>query len=147
MEAQSKPQPKFITIPFEEKKKRKFTPLPYSYKYVINYLVNKGLLQLLKSRPPPNPLPPGYDATKHCQFHQTLGHPVDKCFILKHDIQDLIDERNVSFGPPLNNPPNSSILQNPLSSHPPSKGTNMIGVGSQTFNPPRRRLYVVSRPS
>lgn len=77
----------------------------------MDYLVSKGLWQHLEPKPPPQPLPFRYDANEHCLFHQTPGHPIDMCYILKHFIQDLIDEGKVSFGPPpSNHPSNSNIL-------------------------------------
>lgn len=72
-----------MSIPFEEKRK-KDSPLPYSCKYVMDYLVGKGLLQLLEPRPHLSPLPPKYNVTEHCPFHQTPGHSIDRCFTLKH---------------------------------------------------------------
>jgi hypothetical protein len=97
----------------------------------MDYLVSKGLLELLELILPSSPLPLRYDTTVHCPFHQTPGHPIDRCFNLKHYIQDLINEGKVCYGPPLNNPPNANILQNPHPPHPPSKGANMIGIGAK----------------
>lgn len=79
-------QPKYPGVPGEEKKKRKFTPLPYSYKYIMEYLIKKKLMQLIDLRPPPYPLPYRYNQTEHCKYHQTLGCILDRWFQLKHDI-------------------------------------------------------------
>lgn len=54
-------QPRYPGAPGKEKKKRKFTLLPYSYKYIIKYLIKKKLLQLIDPRPPPYPLPYYYN--------------------------------------------------------------------------------------
>ncbi len=102
----------------------------------MEYLIKKKLLQLIDPRPPPYPLPYRYNQAEHCEYHQTLGHTLDRCFHLKHDIQDSIDEGKVSFDPTPTNPPsNSNIIQNPLLDHQPPKGVNMIGLTNTQFNP------------
>ena len=53
----------------------------------------------MEPRPPPYPLPRFYNPGEHCEYHQTSGHTLDKCFHLRHDIQDLIDQGKVSFDP------------------------------------------------
>lgn len=101
----------------------------------MEYLIKKRLLQPMLPRPLPYPLPHFYNTRQHCEYHQTPGHTLDKCFRLKHDIQDLIDEGKVSFNPtPTNPPPNTNIIQNPLLDHKPSKGVNMIGTTGIQFN-------------
>lgn len=118
------------------KKKRKFTPLPYSYKYIMEYLIKKMLLQLIDPIPPPYSLPYCYNQVEHCEYHQTLRHTLDRYFHLKHDIRDLINEGKVSLDPTPTNPPsNSNIIQNPLPDHKPPKWVNMIGITSTQFNP------------
>lgn len=37
-------QPRYLGVPREERKKRKFTPLPYSYKYIMEYLIKKKVV-------------------------------------------------------------------------------------------------------
>lgn len=110
--------------------------MPYSYKYIMEYLTMKKLLQLIDPRPPPYPLPYRYNQVEHCEYHQTLGHTLDRCFRLKHDIQDLIDEVKVSFDPTPTSPsPNTNIIQDPLPDHKPPKWINMIGTTIIQFNP------------
>ena len=77
-------------------KDRVFTRLPGSLSKVLIALQNKGVLQPLAPRPPPNPLPRGWNPNEHCAFHQGPGHPIDNCFALKHAIQDLIDQGKIS---------------------------------------------------
>lgn len=102
-----------------KKRKRKgsslLCPTPTS---ISEYLIKKKLLQLIEPRPPPYPLPYRYNQVDRCEYHQTLGHTLNRCFYLKHDIQDLIDEGKVSVDPSLTNPPsNTNIIQNPLPDH------------------------------
>lgn len=102
----------------------------------MEYLIKKKLLQLINPRPPLYPLPYCYNQVEHYEYHQTSEHTLNKCFYFKHDIQDLIDEGNVSFDPtPSNLPPNTNIIQNPLPDHKLPKGVNMIGTTSTQFNP------------
>ncbi|KAJ9145620.1 hypothetical protein P3X46_027983 [Hevea brasiliensis] len=74
-------------------------------------------------RPPPNPLPPNYNANLYCQFHQTHGHDSDRCFRLKHEVQDLIDAKKIVD--PENRP---NTFTNPMPNHnvPPPPGLYMI---------------------
>lgn len=44
---------------------------------IYGCLLKRGILKPLDHMPIPNPLPPRYDATKYCNFHQTNGHPTD----------------------------------------------------------------------
>lgn len=90
-----------------KKKKRKFTSLPYSYKYIMDYLMKKRLLQVLDPRPPPHPLSYCYNLVEQCEYHQSPMHTINRCFRLRYDIQDLIDEGKVSFdSTPVNPSPN-----------------------------------------
>lgn len=70
----------------------------------MEYLIKKKLMQLIDPRPPPYPLPYRYNQAEHYEYHQTLGHTLNRCFWLKHDIQDLINEGKVSFDPKPTNP-------------------------------------------
>ena len=61
----------------------------------------------------------------HCAYHQGLGHEIDRCTALRHDIQDLIDQGLVHLGQP-------SVTTNPLPAHttyavpPPADGIHYI---------------------
>ena len=49
--------------------------------------------------------------TKRCAYHQSLGHDIDKCFGLRHAINDLIDTKVIAP------PTRPSITNNPLPNH------------------------------
>ena len=49
--------------------------------------------------------------TKRCAYHQSLGHDIDKCFGLRHAINDLIDTKVIAP------PTRPSITNHPLTNH------------------------------
>ncbi|XP_050889673.1 uncharacterized protein LOC127094961 [Lathyrus oleraceus] len=53
-----------------------------------------------EARPPPSPLPPGYDANVHCEFHtRAPSHTIDNCKAFQYKVQDLLDSKAISFAP------------------------------------------------
>ncbi|GMP55394.1 hypothetical protein CsSME_00020228 [Camellia sinensis var. sinensis] len=62
----------------------------------LQILLEQGHLKPLDSRPLPNPLPARYNATKYCAFHQQSGHDTDGYFRLRHEIQNLIDNKIIT---------------------------------------------------
>ena len=72
------------------------------------------------------PSPKGWNLNLHCLYHKKNGHSTNKCFRLKHDIEDLIDRDVI----PKPNPPTmSNIHQNPLPNYqrvPPPNQLNYI---------------------
>ncbi|KAF5934477.1 hypothetical protein HYC85_030648 [Camellia sinensis] len=73
--------------------KRVFTPLYMPLSKALEALIRKGHLKPLEQRPLPDPLPPKHDHTRYCAYHQQTGHDTDSCFRLRHDVQDLFDNR------------------------------------------------------
>ena len=55
-------------------------------------LVEGGLIAPLPPRPPPHPTLPGFKTDLHCAYHQRAGPDTDSCAMLRHAIQDLIDQ-------------------------------------------------------
>ncbi|KAL6347767.1 hypothetical protein AAG906_026296 [Vitis piasezkii] len=76
----------------------------------VGKLIERGLLTALAPRPPPQPMPPQFKMDLHYAYHQGLGHDTDRCFALRHAIQDLIDQGLVNLGQP-------SVTTNPLPAH------------------------------
>ena len=76
--------------------KRVFTPLYMPLSKALGVLLRKGHLKPLEQRPLPDPLPPKHDPAKYCAFHQQTGHDTDSCFRLRHDVQDLFDNRVIA---------------------------------------------------
>lgn len=57
-----------------------------------------SLVQLKESRPPPTPLPQGYDVNARYGFHSGAPrHTIENCKSLEHKVQDLIDSKAISF--------------------------------------------------
>ena len=83
---------------------------------VFDKLKAKGLLKPLDPRPIPIPLPLRFDVNKRCACHLVPSHDTNRCFILRHAIQDLIDNKVIV---PLTGP---SITNNPLPNHNFGKG-------------------------
>ncbi|CAL5413016.1 unnamed protein product [Camellia sinensis] len=73
--------------------RRVFTPLYMPLPKALKALLRKGYLKLLEQRPLPNLLPPKHDQNKYCAYHQQTGHDTDSCFRLRHDVQDLFDNK------------------------------------------------------
>ncbi|XP_057994336.1 uncharacterized protein LOC131174597 [Hevea brasiliensis] len=87
---------KVIEVQTVSRTLRKFYQFNQPLSKVFERLKARGLLQPLAPRPPPNPLSPNYNANLYCQFHQTHGHDTDRCFRLKHEVQDLIDAKKIA---------------------------------------------------
>ena len=64
-------------------------------------MVEGGLIAPLPPKPPPHPTPPGFKIYLHYAYHQRAGHDTDSCVILRHAIQDLIDQGLVDLGGPV----------------------------------------------
>lgn len=99
----------------------------------LEKLVKARHLTPLTPTLPPNQLPPFYNSSQYCAYHQSHGHPIDKCFHLHHDIQDFFDEKKIA-------PPSVSkhnIIANPLPNHNLSRSyrTNFTQTDSDNFDP------------
>jgi len=102
---------------------RQFTELHMPLEKVLEKLKSRGLLKPLDPRPPPNPLPKNYNESEYCKFHQTKGHSTNRCYRLRHEIQDLLDKQIISPPTPPNRP---NVTQNPLPSHNSPNSINAI---------------------
>ena len=78
---------------------------------VFKKLKAKDLLKPLDPRPIPNPLPSSFDVNKRCAYHQGPSHDTNRCFALRHAIQDLKDNKVIAL------PTRPSIINNPLPNH------------------------------
>ncbi|KAI8550364.1 hypothetical protein RHMOL_Rhmol06G0100100 [Rhododendron molle] len=68
---------------------------------------------VLKPLSPPQTIPPNLNQNVYCDFHQKPGHTTDNCIRLRHEIQNLIDNKVVD-APPLDKP---NTVSNPLPQH------------------------------
>ncbi|KAL7172363.1 hypothetical protein ACSBR2_031954 [Camellia fascicularis] len=96
----------------------------------LGVLIKKGHLKPLEPRPLPDRLPASHNPANYCVFHQQHGHDTDHCFRLRHEIQDLIDNRVIVA------PEKPNVTTNPLPPHnqaPPPKGINLIQIGVVSY--------------
>ncbi|KAK9282579.1 hypothetical protein L1049_010796 [Liquidambar formosana] len=91
--------------------RREFDDLGMSLFKAFANLTRRGHLQALAPRPLPNPIPPRYNLNEFCHFHQMAGHKTDNCARLRHEIQDLIDNKKI---PKPREGVEPNIHQNPL---------------------------------
>ena len=78
-------------------------------KYLKNWKQN-GYFSL-RLKPILNPLPAKFGVNKRCAYHQGLCHDTDRCYNLRHAIQDLIDTKVIAP------PTRPNITNNPLQNH------------------------------
>ncbi|OIS98773.1 hypothetical protein A4A49_28980 [Nicotiana attenuata] len=91
----------------------------------------RGLLYPVEGRIP-NPLPRSFDPTKTCAYHSGVkGHSTDRCYALKHKVEDLIEAKQIKIRQPAPN-----VNNNPLPNHN-EASVNMIGVDEEDDDPAR----------
>ena len=73
------------------KKKREFDDIHISLLEAFEILSMKDYHKPLKPTLLPLPILNTWNMNECCAFDQKLGHKIDNCFRLKHEIQDLID--------------------------------------------------------
>ncbi|KAF5932742.1 hypothetical protein HYC85_028913 [Camellia sinensis] len=75
---------------------RTFTPLYMSLTSTLKALMEKGHLKPLDPQPLTNPLPARHNPSKYCMYHQQRGHGIDRCYRLRNEVQNLIDNRTIA---------------------------------------------------
>ncbi|KAF5933090.1 hypothetical protein HYC85_029261 [Camellia sinensis] len=73
--------------------RRVFHDLNMPLSRALLILAKNGHLKPLEPRPLPKNLPTTHDATLYCAYHQQSGHSTDGCSRLRHEVQDLIDNK------------------------------------------------------
>ena len=91
------------------------------------------MISPLPPRPLPHPIPPGFRTDLHYAYHRRVGLDTDNCAMLRHAIQDLIDQGLIDLGRPV-------VTTDPLPIHdtrvvpPPPGGVHLIGFsGDEIF--------------
>ncbi|KAF5932741.1 hypothetical protein HYC85_028912 [Camellia sinensis] len=99
------------TAKYAPKGRRTFTLLYMPLSKALGVSIRKGHLKPLEPRPLPEKLPPSHNPVKYCAFHQQHDHETDQCYRLRHEIQDLADNRVIVAPEKLN------VTTNPLPPH------------------------------
>ena len=105
------PQQTLAYLNFTKKGRREFFDLGMTLAQAYKNLSSKGFIKPLDPAPMPNPIPPTWNLSDYCHFHQKFGHKTDNCFRLKHERQDHIDNGTL-LNPNIITKP--SIRKNPL---------------------------------
>ena len=78
------------------------------------YLLEKKLVTPIFMKPKDGPSLPSFDPSKKCEHHiGAKGHTLEECILLRNQIQDLIDNKLVSF----DNTVEPNVITNPLPPH------------------------------
>ncbi|XP_077219754.1 uncharacterized protein LOC143853944 [Tasmannia lanceolata] len=129
-----RPPPRVVTEvrrpPMEQKPPRHFDPLPYSLSVALKKLLKDRKIKLPDIKPPPNPLPRSWREDQFYDYHRNTGHITDRCLALKHQIQNMIDRKELSIELP-------NVTRNPLPTHamPPPSSVNVICAEESVIDP------------
>ncbi|XP_077237189.1 uncharacterized protein LOC143878859 [Tasmannia lanceolata] len=129
-----RPPPRVVTEvrrpPMEQKPPRHFDPLPYSLSVALKKLLKDRKIKLPDIKPPLNPLPRSWREDQFCDYHRNTGHITDRCLALKHQIQNMIDRKELSIELP-------NVTRNPLPTHamPPPPSVNVICAEESVIDP------------
>jgi hypothetical protein len=77
---------------------RQFQPLPIPVPQLYALLVKKKMITPVSQRTRIGPQPKDYNKDLTCEYHQgEVGHTVENCRVLRHRIQDLLDQGVLKF--------------------------------------------------
>ncbi|KAK2374878.1 hypothetical protein QL285_075811 [Trifolium repens] len=84
--------------PRKERRNVHYDRIPIPYGHILPHLLQKGLVQLKPLDPVSPPYPPGFDENARCDYHNgSLGHNIENCRGFKHKVQELIDQKLLTF--------------------------------------------------
>lgn len=113
--------------------RREFTPLSEPLSQIFQKLVDLKIMEPVPQKPVSNPPPSWFKANETCAYHSNApGHATDKCLILKHRIQDMINRGEIL----VQSEPAPNVHQNPLPRHE-GAGINMITMDEEDGDPTR----------
>ena len=77
---------------------QQFQPLPIPVPQLYTLLVKKKMITPVGQRTRIGPQPKDYNKDLTCEYHQgEVGHTVENCRVLRHRIQDLLDQGVLKF--------------------------------------------------
>uniref|UniRef100_A0A2N9GB75 Uncharacterized protein n=1 Tax=Fagus sylvatica TaxID=28930 RepID=A0A2N9GB75_FAGSY len=77
---------------------RQFQPLPIPVLQLYTLLIKKKMITPVNQRTRIGPQPKDYNKDLTCEYHQgEVGHTVENCRVLRHRIQDLLDQGVLKF--------------------------------------------------
>uniref|UniRef100_A0A2N9F9X9 G-patch domain-containing protein n=1 Tax=Fagus sylvatica TaxID=28930 RepID=A0A2N9F9X9_FAGSY len=77
---------------------RQFQPLPIPVPQLYTLLIKKKMITPVSQRTRIGPQPKDYNKDLTCEYHQgEVGHTVENCRVLRHRIQDLLDQGVLKF--------------------------------------------------
>ncbi|KAK2367802.1 hypothetical protein QL285_081053 [Trifolium repens] len=84
--------------PKTNEKRKVFDPIPIPYSQLLSFLVHNGMVTPRALRPMTVPFPVWYDTKAKCAYHSGAeGHTIDNCRDFKHKVQELIDQKLLTF--------------------------------------------------
>ena len=67
----------------------------------LQHLLRMNLIALIGPHPNPKTSSPNYNPNAICAYHSDgPGHDTNDCWALKYKINNLIDAKEIKFGPP-----------------------------------------------
>ncbi|KAK2400686.1 hypothetical protein QL285_050362 [Trifolium repens] len=82
----------------QQRAKRVFDPIPVPYSRLLPYLVHNRMVTPRALKPMTAPFPTWYNSEAKCEFHEGAeGHTVDDCLAFKYKVQELIDQKLLTF--------------------------------------------------
>ncbi|KAK2409788.1 hypothetical protein QL285_045192 [Trifolium repens] len=84
--------------PRRERRNVHYDRIPMPYGQILPHLLCKGLVQLKPLDPVSPPYPHGFDENARCDYHNgSPGHNIENCRGFKHKVQELIDQKLLTF--------------------------------------------------
>ncbi|WJX20399.1 hypothetical protein P8452_09959 [Trifolium repens] len=84
--------------PRKERRNVHYDRIHMPYGQILPHLLQKGLVQLKPLDPVSPPYPPGFDENARCDYHNgSPGHNIENCRGFKYKVQELIDQKLLTF--------------------------------------------------
>ncbi|KAK2422686.1 hypothetical protein QL285_033199 [Trifolium repens] len=82
----------------QQRAKMVFDLIPVPYSQLLPYLLHNRMVTPRALKPMTAPFPAWYNSEAKCEFHEGAeGHTVDNCITFKYKVQELIDQKLLTF--------------------------------------------------